>query len=101
MTGFVERVAHAAAALREIFPETPMQENAHLSQRTGARIFLKREDLSPVRSYKIRGAFNFFRKALADGNEADCSSAPRPATTRRASPSCAGISAGRASSSCR
>jgi threonine dehydratase len=62
MTGFVERVALAAAALRQIFPETPMQENAHLSQRSGARIFLKREDLSPVRSYKIRGAFNFFRK---------------------------------------
>ena len=51
MTGFVERVAHAAAALRQIFPETPMQENAHLSQRTGARIFLQCEDLSPVRSY--------------------------------------------------
>jgi threonine dehydratase len=78
MTGFVERVAHAAAALRQIFPETPMQENAHLSQRSGARIFLKREDLSPVRSYKIRGAFNFFRKALADGNGASlfaCASA--------------------------
>jgi len=67
MTGFVERVANAAAALRTIFPETPMQENAHLSERTGARIFLKREDLSPVRSYKIRGAFTFFRHALAGG----------------------------------
>ncbi|TIT58175.1 MAG: pyridoxal-phosphate dependent enzyme, partial [Mesorhizobium sp.] len=31
---------------------------------------LKREDLTPVRSYKIRGAFNFFRKALAAGNNA-------------------------------
>ena len=70
MTGFVERVANAAAALRTIFPETPMQENAHLSERTGARIFLKREDLSPVRSYKIRGAFNFFRHALAGGTDA-------------------------------
>ena len=70
MTGFVERVANAAAALRTIFPETPMQENAHLSERTGARIFLKREDLSPVRSYKIRGAFNFFRHALAGGADA-------------------------------
>ena len=70
MTGFVERVADAAKALRTIFPETPMQENAHLSERTGARIFLKREDLSPVRSYKIRGAFNFFRHALAGGADA-------------------------------
>ena len=41
-------------------------------------MLLKREDLSPVRSYKIRGAFNFFRKALAAGNDAElfvCASA--------------------------
>lgn len=60
-------VASAAEALRELFPETPLQFNDHLSQRYGAEIWLKREDLSPVRSYKIRGAFNFFRKILADG----------------------------------
>jgi threonine dehydratase len=50
--------------MRRLFPQTPLQENAYLSRKTGARIFLKREDLSPVRSYKIRGAFNFFRKNL-------------------------------------
>lgn len=53
--------------MRALFPATPLQENAYLSKKTGARILLKREDLSPVRSYKIRGAFNFFRKVLADG----------------------------------
>ncbi len=53
--------------MRALFPETPLQENAYLSKKTGARIFLKREDLSPVRSYKIRGAFNFFRKVLEAG----------------------------------
>ena len=57
----------ARAALREIFPETPLQLNEHLSRRYGADIWLKREDLSPVRSYKIRGAFNFFRKEMASG----------------------------------
>lgn len=57
----------AAAAMREIFSATPLQLNDHLSARFGASVFLKREDLSPVRSYKIRGAFNFFRKALAAG----------------------------------
>jgi threonine dehydratase len=51
--------------VREIFPETPLQLNEHLSRRYGASIWLKREDLSPVRSYKIRGAFNFLRKAVA------------------------------------
>lgn len=78
MTGFNEQVAQAAEALRALFPETPLQENDYLSRKTGARIFLKREDLSPVRSYKIRGAFNFFRKALAAGTKSDlfvCASA--------------------------
>ena len=56
----------ACDALRGLFPETPLQLNEHLSARYGAEIYLKREDLSPVRSYKIRGAFNFFRKVLAD-----------------------------------
>ncbi|MCY0095261.1 threonine ammonia-lyase IlvA [Hoeflea ulvae] len=50
--------------MRSLFAATPLQLNDHLSARYGARIWLKREDLSPVRSYKIRGAFNFIRKAL-------------------------------------
>jgi threonine dehydratase len=60
-------VGDARAAMRTIFPETPLQLNEHLSRRYGADIWLKREDLSPVRSYKIRGAFNFLRKAIAAG----------------------------------
>jgi threonine dehydratase len=78
MAGFSARVATAAEAVRALFPETPLQENDYLSKKTGARILLKREDLTPVRSYKIRGAFNFFRKALAAGNKAElfvCASA--------------------------
>ncbi|WEZ85190.1 threonine ammonia-lyase [Rhizobium sp. 32-5/1] len=57
----------AAEALRSLFPATPLQLNEHLSARYNASIYLKREDLSPVRSYKIRGAFNFFRKVIAAG----------------------------------
>lgn len=78
MTSFADRVASAAAAISGIFPETPLQQNDYLSRKFGARILLKREDLTPVRSYKIRGAFNFFRKALAAGNRAElfvCASA--------------------------
>src|SRR5690606_30467945 len=78
MSGFVRDVVRAGEAMRALFPETPLQENDYLSKKTGARIFLKREDLSPVRSYKIRGAFNFFRKALAGGATAQvfvCASA--------------------------
>ncbi len=54
--GFCARVDEAATALRDLFPETPLQLNDHLSKKYGARVFLKREDLTPVRSYKIRGA---------------------------------------------
>ena len=52
------------------FPKRRCRRTRIFRERTGARIFLKREDLSPVRSYKIRGAFNFFRNALAGGTEA-------------------------------
>ena len=65
---FKQAVDEALVAMRALFPETPLQLNNHLSQRYGAEIWLKREDLSPVRSYKIRGAFNFFRKVLASGD---------------------------------
>ena len=60
------QVDEALEAMRGLFPETPLQLNEHLSARYGANVYLKREDLTPVRSYKIRGAFNFFRKIVAD-----------------------------------
>ena len=57
-------VEAAVEALRALFPATPLQLNEHLSARYGAQVYLKREDLTPVRSYKIRGAFNFLRKIV-------------------------------------
>jgi threonine dehydratase len=69
MTTFSDRVSGAAEALRSLFPPTPLQENDYLSKKTGARVLLKREDLTPVRSYKIRGAFTFFSRALARAGE--------------------------------
>ncbi|MFN6008341.1 MAG: threonine dehydratase, partial [Paracoccaceae bacterium] len=56
MSDFTQQARLTATALRELFPETPLQRNEHLSQRYEADIWLKREDLTPVRSYKIRGA---------------------------------------------
>ncbi|MHB0950524.1 MAG: threonine ammonia-lyase [Allorhizobium sp.] len=58
-------VQAAVGAMRSLFPATPLQLNEHLSARYGAKVYLKREDLTPVRSYKIRGAFNFLRKIVA------------------------------------
>ena len=64
MSEFVQDVAKAAKALRSLFDETPLQRNEYLSQKYDAEIYLKREDLTPVRSYKIRGAFNFISQML-------------------------------------
>lgn len=65
MTDFADRARQATQAMRALFPPTPLLRNDHLSGIYGADIWLKREDLSPVRSYKIRGAFNAMRKVLA------------------------------------
>ena len=48
--------------MRAVFPATPLLRNDHLSAKYDADIWLKREDLTPVRSYKLRGAFNAMRK---------------------------------------
>lgn len=65
MTDFAASARAATLAIRDLFPETPLQRNDHLSNRFGAEIWLKREDLTPVRSYKLRGAFNAMRKMRA------------------------------------
>ncbi len=78
MSDFRETARAAERAMRSVFPATPLQRNAHLSQRFGADIWLKREDLSPVRSYKLRGAFNAMRKLRAANPSVDrfvCASA--------------------------
>ena len=62
MIDFTSRAAEATMRMRELFPETPLQLNDHLSNIYGAKIWLKREDLSPVRSYKLRGAYNAMGK---------------------------------------
>lgn len=72
---FQEDARAGERAMRAVFPPTPLLRNAHLSDRYGADIWLKREDLSPVRSYKLRGAFNAMRKAMTDGAVFVCASA--------------------------
>lgn len=64
---FADLVRNAEAAIRDLFEPTPLQRNDHLSAKFGADIWLKREDLTPVRSYKLRGAFNAMRKRVTPG----------------------------------
>ena len=42
----------------DVAVETPLQTARQLSERLGNSIWLKREDLQPVFSFKIRGAYN-------------------------------------------
>ena len=48
----------AAAAKETIAQRTPLERSARLSERYGAQVLLKREDLQLGRSYKVRGAFH-------------------------------------------
>ena len=57
----VEAIEKASGVLEEIRTPTPFQKNNNLSDIYDAEVFLKREDLQMVRSYKIRGAYNKIR----------------------------------------
>jgi threonine dehydratase len=48
----------AALRLKKVVHRTPLQRNNHLSKKFDCNIYLKREDLQVVRSYKLRGAYN-------------------------------------------
>ncbi|WP_452221420.1 threonine ammonia-lyase [Lacinutrix salivirga] len=54
----LKAVEEAVARLKNVAAETPLLENYIYSQQYKANVFLKREDLQQVRSYKIRGAYN-------------------------------------------
>ncbi|HTL08054.1 MAG TPA: threonine ammonia-lyase [Chitinophagaceae bacterium] len=50
--------AEAAERLKKVVNRTPLTFNQNLSRKYQCRVFLKREDLQVVRSYKLRGAYN-------------------------------------------
>ena len=54
-------IVSAKQTLNEIITTTPLVQNRSLSDTFGCNIYLKREDLQMVRSYKIRGAYNKIR----------------------------------------
>jgi threonine dehydratase len=56
-----EAIRQAAVRLQSVVVDTPLERDENLSEEYGAEILLKREDLQPVRSYKIRGAYNKIR----------------------------------------
>lgn len=56
----------AMGRLKKVVTRTPLQLNLNLSRKYRANIYLKREDLQVVRSYKLRGAFNMMSSLSAE-----------------------------------
>lgn len=54
----VKKVKEAKRRIEGVALHTPLTKNENLSRRYSAQVLLKREDLQPVRSYKLRGAYN-------------------------------------------
>ena len=70
-------IVAASERLKGVATRTPLQKNQNLSAEFQANVYLKREDLQIVRSYKIRGAYNFMssRKPEELTNGIVCASA--------------------------
>ncbi len=58
MTDVTLNFTAASQRLKQVVKHTPLEYNARLSERYNCEIYLKREDLQVVRSYKLRGAYN-------------------------------------------
>jgi len=56
MNGYLKRILNAR--VYDVAVESPLEFAPNLSARTGNRILLKREDMQPVFSFKLRGAYN-------------------------------------------
>src|SRR3954462_2749762 len=63
-TDYLEAILNAN--VYDVAIETPLQQAPLLSERLGNRVFLKREDLQPVFSFKLRGAYNKMAQLSAD-----------------------------------
>jgi threonine dehydratase len=70
-------VPSAAYRLREVVRQTPLQYSHSLSRRYQCHVYLKREDLQVVRSYKLRGAYNMISQLPEEKRQAGlvCASA--------------------------
>ncbi len=62
----IKNISQAKIRLNDVILHTPLQKNINLSEEFKANIFLKREDLQLVRSYKLRGAYNKIAQLSAE-----------------------------------
>jgi threonine dehydratase len=61
-----EGIRSASLRLKKIVTHTPLALNHNLSKKYQCNVFLKREDLQVVRSYKLRGAYNMMSSLPAE-----------------------------------
>ena len=54
----INDIKKAKDIVRDVALITPLQRNERLSEQYGANVYFKREDLQPVRSFKLRGAYH-------------------------------------------
>lgn len=64
-----EDVENAYLRIKDVVKETPLQFNLYLSQKYDCNVYLKREDLQWVRSFKLRGAYNAISVLTSEAKE--------------------------------
>jgi threonine dehydratase len=62
----LEDILIANQMIKDVVIHTPLQRNHLLSERYECNVYLKREDLQAVRSFKLRGAYNRIKKLSED-----------------------------------
>jgi len=62
----IQAVSDAHNRIKDVVLETPFLQNYNLSEQYDCKVFLKREDMQSVRSFKIRGAYNKIKGLSSD-----------------------------------
>ncbi|WP_053033309.1 threonine ammonia-lyase IlvA [Staphylococcus haemolyticus] len=62
-------VDNAYLRIKDVVKETPLQFDLYLSQKYDCNVYLKREDLQWVRSFKLRGAYNAISVLTCEAKE--------------------------------
>ena len=55
---WISKIKNISKKNCEFIKKTPLEFNKRLSEKYSCNVFLKREDLQEIRSFKIRGAYN-------------------------------------------
>ncbi|MFP7694883.1 pyridoxal-phosphate dependent enzyme, partial [Bacillus subtilis] len=65
----VKDILKAHQNVKDVVIHTPLQRNDRLSERYECNIYLKREDLQVVRSFKLRGAYHKMKQLSSEQTE--------------------------------